>query len=63
MEKLLLLILILIVCCILWAIPVWVAVNLICWVFHLSFHLTILQAFAICLLVSVVKGLFKGKED
>lgn len=58
------LILILLVCAVLWCLPLWIVTNLICWVFHLSFYLSILQAFAICLFISVVKSLlFDKKED
>ena len=63
MEKIIALILILVVCGILWAFPLWAVVNFVCWVFHLSFHLTFLQAFALCLLASVVKSLLFKKED
>lgn len=63
MEKILMLLLILIICGILWALPLWAVVNLVCWVFHLSFHLSLLQAFALCLLASVVKSLLFSKED
>lgn len=63
MEKIIMLILILILCGFLWSLPLWIVVNFVCWVFHLSFHLTILQAFALCLLASVVKSLLFKKED
>ena len=63
MEKVIAFILVLIVFGILWAFPLWAVVNFVCWVFHLSFHLTLLQAFALCLLTSVIKSLLFKKED
>lgn len=63
MGKIIALIFILVVFGILWAFPLWVVVNFVCWAFHLSFHLTFLQAFALCLLASVVKSLLFKKED
>lgn len=63
MGKIIILILILFICGMLWAFPLWAVVNFVCWVFHLSFHLSYLQAFALCLLASVIKSLlFKGED-
>ena len=63
MGKIIALILILVVCGILWAFPLWAVVNFVCWAFHLSFHLNFIQAFAVCLLASVIKSLLFKKED
>lgn len=63
MGKLLVVILILIIFSIVWSLPLWIVVNLVCWVFHLSFHLTILQSFALCLLATTIKRLLFTKED
>ena len=63
MGKILFLIVILILLGIRWAFPLWIVVNFVCWVFHLSFHLTLIQAFALCLLATVVSSLFKSKEE
>ena len=63
MGKIIVLILILVVCGILWAFPLWAVVNFVCWAFHLSFHLSYLQAFALCLLASVIRSLLFKKED
>ena len=63
MEKAITLVLILIVFGILWTFPLWAVVNFVCWVFHLSFHLSFIQAFALCLLASVIKSLLFSKED
>jgi hypothetical protein len=63
MGKVIALILILIVFAILWCLPLWLVANFVCWAFHLSFHLSFIQAFAICLLASVVKSLLFKKED
>lgn len=48
---------------ILWSLPLYLIVNFVCWVFHLSFHLTLLQAFALCLLASVIRYLLFGREN
>lgn len=63
MEKIIALILILIVFGILWAFPLWAVINFVCWVFHITFHLSLLQAFALCLLASVIRNLLFKKED
>lgn len=63
MVKIIILILILFICGMLWAFPLWAVVNFVCWAFQLSFHLSYLQAFALCLLASVVKSLLFKKED
>ena len=63
MGKLLVIILIVFLLGIIWAFPLWAVVNFVCWVFHLSFYLTYLQAFALCLLASVIKNLLFKKED
>lgn len=64
MGKVIVLILVLIMCGILWAFPLWAVINFVCWAFHLSFHLNYIQAFALCLLTSMIKKLlFKNKED
>lgn len=63
MEKIFILILVLIVCGILWALPLYLVVNFVCWVFHTTFHLSLLQAFALCLLANVIKKLLFEKED
>jgi hypothetical protein len=62
MKEFLALILILIIFGLLWSLPLWLVINFTCWVFHLSFNLTLLQAFAICLLASVIKNLLFKKE-
>lgn len=63
MKGLLALIGILILAGIIGSLPLYIAVNLVCWVFHLSFRLTLLQAFALSLLASVVHSLlFKDNK-
>lgn len=63
MGKLIVLILITIVFGILWALPLYLCGNLVLWCFNIPFHLTLLQAFAVTLLGSVIHSiLFKNKE-
>ena len=57
MGKLLVLFLILIIMCAIWSLPLYLVVNLVLWLFHIPFHLTWLQAFGVCMLASVIKGL------
>lgn len=64
MGKILVLFLILVIMGAIWSLPLYFVVNLVFWLFGISYHLTWLQAFALCLLASVIKGLFsKGKGD
>ena len=64
MEKFIAIVFILFVCSVLWCLPLYLVANFLCWVFHLSFHLSLLQSFAICLLVSIIKKyLFYDKEE
>lgn len=62
MGKILVLLFILVVVGAIWSLPLYLVVNLVLWLFHMPFHLTWLQAFGVCMLVSVIKGLF-SKED
>ena len=62
MGKILVLLIILIVMGAIWSLPLYLIVNLVLWLFHIPFHLTWLQAFGVCMLASVIKGLF-SKED
>lgn len=62
MGKLLVLILIFLFVMIITALPLYLVVNLCFLVFHLPYHITILQAFAICALVAIVKNILFGKE-
>lgn len=64
MGKILALIVIVILFSILWALPLYICTNFLLWVFNISFHLTLLQSFAICLLLYVIKNLlFKSRGD
>lgn len=62
MGKILVLVLILAVMGAIWSLPLYLCVNLVLWLFHIPFHLTWLQALGVCLLVSVIKGLFDKGE-
>lgn len=63
MGKILILFLILIIIGAVWSLPLYLCVNFVLWLFNISFHLTWLQAFGICLLASVIKGLLSNKGD
>jgi hypothetical protein len=56
------LILVIVVMGLIWSLPLYLVVNLVLWLFGIEFHLTLLQAFGVCLLASVVKGLL-GKGE
>jgi len=61
MGKIIILIGILLGVAVICALPLYITVNLVLWLFHIPFHLTILQALAIGLLDSVIRGLLFGK--
>ena len=61
MGGIIILILVIVIMGLIWALPLYAVVNFVLWLFGVSFHLTLLQAFGICLLASVVKGLL-GRE-
>ena len=63
MGKILALLLILIIVGAIWSLPLYACANLVLWLFGIPFHLTWLQAFALCLLASAVRKIIKGKED
>ena len=54
MGKILILLLILIILGAIWSLPLYICVNLVLWLFYIPFHLTWLQAFAVCLLMTVI---------
>lgn len=61
MGKFLILALIFIIICAIWSLPLYLCVNFVLWVFNIPFHLSLLQSFAICLLIYVIrKLLFKN---
>ena len=62
MGKILMLLIILIIMCAIWSLPLYLVVNLVLWLFHIPFHLTWLQAFGVCMLASVIKGLLSQGE-
>ena len=62
MGKLLILVLIIAILGGIWSLPLYLCVNFVLWLFHIPFHLTWLQAFGVCLLASVIRGLLcKGE--
>lgn len=64
MEKILVLLLIFIFVGALWSLPLYLCTNFVLWLFHIPFHLSWIQSFGICLLISVLKGLLsEGKGD
>lgn len=63
MGKILILFLILIIIGAVWSLPLYLCVNFVLWLFNISFHLTWLQAFGVCLLASTIKGLLGRKGD
>jgi hypothetical protein len=65
MGKLILLILSLTFFGILCAVPFWAVVNLFMLVFHLPYHLTLLQAVVVCALLNILHELLfsNNKED
>lgn len=37
------------------SIPLYLLVNIFCWIFNISFHLTLFKAFALCVLINIVR--------
>lgn len=37
------------------AMPLYLLVNIFCWVFNISFHLTMFKAFILCILIGIVR--------
>lgn len=63
MGKLLVLFMVLIIMGAVWSLPLYLVVNLVLWLFHVPFHLTWLQAFGVCMLASVIKGLLSKGDN
>ena len=63
MGKILVVIGIIIFIGILWSLPVYVCGNLFLLVFHIPFHLSFLQAFVICLLLSTIHKFIVGDKE
>jgi len=61
MKDFILFMLVVFAVCVLCALPLYLLVNFICWVFNISFHLTLLQSFVISLLTSIVHKLLFSK--
>lgn len=63
MGKFLLTMLLIVFFGVLWSLPVYLCINLILWAFHISFRLTILQAFVICLSLNIMISVLSGRKD
>lgn len=44
-----------------WALPLYLCMNFVLWVFDISYHLTLLQSLGICLLSRVIHSLLFDK--
>lgn len=62
MGKILLVILMFVIMCIIWTLPVYIATNLLLWLFEISYHMTLPQAFAVSLLLSIIGNMLNNKE-
>jgi hypothetical protein len=59
-----LLILIFIIYTIIWALPLYFCINLVLWLFHITFRITLLQAIGLGMLLGVIQSYFyEHKED
>ena len=64
MGEIFMIIIIAILFAILVALPLYLTVNFVCWVFQVPYHLSLIQAFALSLLATVInKLLFKREGD
>lgn len=62
MVKIILFILFLLITITIWSLPLYLCLNLVLWLFGSTIRITIIQAFGLCLLASVIKKLLSGKE-
>lgn len=62
MGKIILFILFLLITITLWSLPLYLCLNLVLWLFGSTIRITIIQAFGLCLLTSVIKRLLSDKE-
>ena len=58
MMKVLVALLVLLILGALWALPLYICANLVLWLFHIPFRWTLWQALGVCMLASVIRGLF-----
>lgn len=63
MGKIILFILFLLITITLWSLPLYLCLNLVLWLFGSTIRITMIQAFGLCLLASVIKNLLFKKED
>lgn len=63
MGKVVVLIMIFLLFVIAWSLPLYVCVNLFCWLFHLSFRITLIQAYGVSLLIQTIYHTFFKKES
>lgn len=47
----------------LYAMPLWAIINIFMFVFHLPYHLTLLQAIVICALINVLRNLLFDNNE
>ena len=48
---------------VLWSLPLYFCVNILLWLFHVPYHLTLLQSLGLCWLANILHELvFKNKE-
>lgn len=63
MSKIIFLILLLLLVVTLWSLPLYFCVNLVLWLFGSAMRITLIQAFGLCLLATVIKGLLSNKGE
>ena len=52
--KVILLIVAFITYAVIWSLPLYICANFVLWLFHIEFHLTILQSFGLGILINVI---------
>lgn len=62
MGKIILFILFLLITITLWSLPLYLCLNLVLWLFGSTIRITMIQAFGLCLLASVIKRLLSNEE-
>lgn len=61
MGKILMLIVVFLLAVVLYSLPLYLCVNLVCWLFDLTFRITLFQSFGLSLLAKVIHNLLFKK--
>ena len=63
MSKLFLIIFVIVLIGIIWTLPLYLVINFVCWAFNIPFHLSLIQALAVCVGIEAARKIFLRKDD